>query len=258
MTRKAGQSDRKPGMMFALSLFLHLAVILVCTRTELFRAELREATPYYVDIVSLPVVDPAAGNGPAQPSSPSPHPAAVSSPTPAASVQSRPAMTLPVKSPTARKAAPAAQATPESSDQEAREFRERLSRLEHSSDARHQAAALESLQKRSAANARPGLPSASGTTPGFDYAAYIQSRLKDSLATTMVYRSKQPEVFVHLYIDKKGKLLRYTIEKSSGDKLFNDSVMRTIEKAKGFFPPNPAGTDFDKLYAFSPQEVSKK
>jgi colicin import membrane protein len=143
-------------------------------------------------------------------------------------------------------------------NQEAREFSERMSRLEHSVEGRHEAAALESLQKRAAAKGRAGGPTGSGTTPGYDYAAYVQSRLKDALATTMVYRSKQPEASVQIYIDKRGKLLRYVMVKPSSDKLFNDSVIRTIEKAKADFPPTPTGADFDKLYVFSPQEVSKK
>ncbi|HZV81551.1 MAG TPA: TonB C-terminal domain-containing protein [Geobacteraceae bacterium] len=241
-------------MMFILSLLLHLVIIFVCTRAELFRAELHEATPYYVDIVSLPVIEPASGVAPTPPKPATSLPAA----PPPASAPSRPAMSLPAKSATAQKHTPASQPASDSSGQEAREFNERLNRLERAAEARHQAAALESLQKKAAVNAKPGAPSATGASPGYDYAAYIQSRLRDALASTMVYRSKQPEAFVHLYIDKKGKLLRYVMEKPSSDKLFNDSVMRTIEKAKAYFPPNPAGTDFDKLYAFSPQEVSKK
>jgi colicin import membrane protein len=143
-------------------------------------------------------------------------------------------------------------------EQEARAFNERMSRIERSVEGKHQAAALESLQRKVATRSRAGAPSGSGATPGYDYAAYIQSRLKDALATTMVYRSRSPEASVQIYIDKRGKLLRYVMIKPSSDKLFNDSVIRTIEKAKADFPPTPTGTDFDKLYVFSPQEVSKK
>lgn len=132
-----------------------------------------------------------------------------------------------------------------------------MSRLEHNAEARHQSAAVEALQKKASAT-RQGPLAATGVNTGSDYAAYIQSRLKDALATTMVYRSKSPEAAVRIYIDKRGKLLRYIMEKPSSDKLFNDSVIRTIEKAKVAFPPTPGGTDFDKLYVFSPQEVSKR
>jgi hypothetical protein len=53
-------------------------------------------------------------------------------------------------------------------------------------------------------------------------------------------------------------MIRYVVEKSSNDKLFNDSVIRTIEKAKADFTPTPAASGFDKLFVFSPKEVSNK
>lgn len=262
MIRSVGHHDQKPGWMFLFSLTLHLAIIFICSRTDLFQARLQETTSYYVDIVSLPTADPAAGipgsadAGQNQP----PQPLPAQTAAPAAPASSKPAMSIPVKSSPAvtQKSLPSAESSSTLTDQEARAFSERMSRLEHSVEGRHQAAALESLQRKAATRGKPGAPGGSGATAGYDYAAYIQSRLKDALASTMVYRSKQPEAFVQIYIDKRGKLLRYVMIKPSGDKLFNDSVIRTIEKAKADFPPTPTGTDFDKLYVFSPQEVSKK
>jgi len=258
MTRIARHRDQ-PGWMLVLSLLLHLGIFFIASRAQMFTADYHETPAHYVDLISLPVVDPAAGT---PPSTPPPPPAAPST-APSAAVTSppsaaKPAMSLPLKTPATptQKSAPATPSAEEISGQEAREFNERLRRLEHSSEARHQEAALESLQKKAAA--RVGGPTGTGTTPGYDYAAYIQSRLKDALASTMVYRSKQPEAAVHIYIDKKGKLLRAVMIKPSPDKLFNDSVIRTIEKAKTTFPPTPSGADFDKLYVFSPQEVNRK
>lgn len=260
MTLPASHRDQKPGWMLVLSLLLHLVIIFIFSRAQLFRADLQEAPAYYVDLISLPTADPAPGTPPSAstppPAAPLTAPSTVTPPPSAA----KPAMSVPLKTPSApaQKSSPATPSTEDASSQEAREFNERLRRLEHSSEARHQAAALESLQKKAATTAKGGGPSSTGTTPGSDYAAYIQSRLKDALATTMVYRSTQPEAAVHLYIDKKGKLLRYVMIRPSTDKLFNDSVMRTIEKAKATFPPTPSGADFDKLYVFSPQEVNRK
>ena len=48
------------------------------------------------------------------------------------------------------------------------------------------------------------------------------------------------------------------MERSSRDPLFNDAVMRAIEKAKGSFPPPPDGKEFEKLFVFSPDEVTKR
>jgi TonB family protein len=143
-------------------------------------------------------------------------------------------------------------------DQEAREYAERLSRLEHRAEGRHQAAALEKLQRKAATPLPAANPAATGLTPGSDYGAYIQSRLKDALAATLVYQTKRPETAVHLYIDRRGTLTRYVIKKSSRDKLFDDSVIRTIERAKALFPPTPDNRDFDKLFLFSPEEVTNK
>jgi len=255
MTRTVRHRDQKPGWMFVLSLLLHLVIIFITTRAQFFTADLHEAPAYYVDIVSLPSVEPAPGTTPSTPEPPLTAPPATAVPPPPAA---KPAMSLPLKAPSmpTQKPSPATPSADESASQETREFNERLRRLEHSSEARHQEAALDSLQKKAAA--RTGGPTGAGTTPGYDYAAYIQSRLKDALTSTMVYRSKQPEAAVHLYIDKKGKLLRYVMVKPSTDKLFNDSVIRTIEKAKATFPPTPNSADFDKLYVFSPQEVNRK
>ncbi len=257
MNLKAGPYDLKPGWM-VLSLLLHTVVVLLFSTAGLYRSALQETPTYYVDIVSLPVAEPAPGRGPTTPS-----PAVVEKAAPPPSTgqppATRPAMALPSKTPAqALKTQPPPQTETGSADQEAREFRERLSRLEHRAEARHQSAALESLQRKVAASAKGGAPSAVGTTAGSDYGAYIQSRLRDALVTTIVYRSKQPEAAVRLYIDKRGKLVRYVMERPSTDKLFNDSVLRAIEKARPSFPPTPNGNDFEKLYIFSPQEVSNK
>lgn len=260
MTLTARHRDQKPGWMLVLSLLLHLGIFFIASRAQLYTADYHETPAQYVDLISLPVVEPAAGTPPSttppSPTAPPTAPSAAVTPPPSAA---KPAMSLPLKTTAtpAQKYAPAPPSAEEISSQEAREFNERLRRMEHSSEARHQAAALESLQKRAAANARVGGASGTGTTPGYDYAAYIQSRLKDALASTIVYRSKQPEAAVHLYIDRKGKLLRAVMLKPSTDKLFNDSVMRTIEKAKATFPPTPSGAEFDKLYVFSPEEVNR-
>jgi len=254
MIPSADRRDQNPGWMFIVSLTLHLLTLFICSNTNLFKASFHEVTPYYVDIVSLPALEATSTEPQAQQTVSSPPPASAAAPkTPAA-----PAMTVPEKPALkpALKQIPPAASSPGSADQEAREFAERMSRLEHSSEAKHEAAALESLKKKAADQRRPsGGGAAKGA--GADYGSNIQSRLKDALVSTIVYRSQKPEAAVHLYIDKRGKLIKYVMIRPSADKLFNDSVIRTIEKAKGSFPPNPAGSDFDKLFVFNPQEVSK-
>lgn len=254
MIRRVSLHEQKPGWMLALSLILHLLIFYICTNAALFRPKLHEAAPYYVDLVSLPSPDPSpAPQG--KSSQPQTAPIALQPATPAP----KPVANLPDK-PAVRQSQPPASSAPtgQISGQEARDFAERMGRIEHTSEARHQAAALESLKRKTAIAAQSAAMFGTGNSSGSDYGAYIQSRLKDALATTIVYRSRQPETAIHLYIDRRGKLLRTVIVAPSTDKLFNDSVIRAIEKAKVNFPPPPKGVDFDKLYLFSPQEVLGK
>jgi colicin import membrane protein len=251
MIRRVNLHELNPGWMIVLSLSLHLLLFFVFSNIALFRPKLYEATPYYVDLVTLPAFEPSPA---IQGTAPSSKPAATV-PQPA----TQPAMSLPVKSGVKPSQTPTkSETTGKAQGQEALDFLARLSRLEHKSEAKHQAAALESLKRKSASSSQSGAFTGTGNNSGSDYGTYIQSRLKDALATTIVYRTRQPETAVHLYIDQRGKLVRTVIITSSKDKLFNDSVIRAIEKAKVDFPPPPKGTGFDKLYVFSPQEVLGK
>jgi colicin import membrane protein len=247
--------------MLLLSLSLHLAVLLSISFFGAFRSKLREPAPYYVDIVSLPALSPApAGPEPMQaPATPAAAVPSAPPPTP-----QKPAMTIPAKTPavpaspsaTEKEAREKEAREKEAREQEAREFAQKMSRLEHNANGKHRDDAIAALQKK-LTEKKGGAAVGTGTDSGSDYGAYIQSRLKDALSATLVYRSKAPETAVHLYIDKTGKLLRYVMVRPSPDKLFNDSVTRAIEKAKANFPPTPAGAGFDKLFVFSPQEVNK-
>ncbi len=252
MIPTAPQRDKTAGWTFSLSLLLHLIMLFIFNNTALFRTALHESTPYYVDIVSLPDPAPARGEPVSAPTPPLP---AVMPPAPA----QKPAMSLPAKQLPPTPANSAATADQERRAQEAREFSERMSRLERDSGAKHQAEALASLQKKAAEKRAAGATPAAGIGKGADYGTHIQSRLKDALSRNIAYdyRSKNPEAAVHLYIDKNGKLTKYVMEHPSTDKLFNNSVIRTIESAKAYFPPVPLGVNFDKLYVFSPQEVKK-
>lgn len=252
MIQRVVDVDPKPGRFILFSLVLHLCVAALFSAAGLLKPRLKEVTPYYVDIVSLPTIapPPAATEPPAaavQPAMQTALPAA------AKAAPAKQAMTLPDKSLPAK---PTAGSSQESRDQEAREFAERMSRIERGSEARHQAAALAFLQKKAAD--KKNATAQGGGDKGIDYGAYIQSRLQDALTSTIVHRTKSPETAVHIYIDKSGRLIRYVVDKASSDKLFNDSVIRTIEKAKADFPPTPTPAGFDKLFVFGTKEVSNK
>ncbi|NVO00887.1 MAG: TonB C-terminal domain-containing protein [Geobacteraceae bacterium] len=259
MTLTVKRREGNVSGMILLSISLHLLTILIINNGNLFHAKLHEAAPYYVDIINLPSISPTA---PSTGSEPAPQPAPI---VPAAHVAPAPkalppppapaAMALPSKNSPASTAPTQEQLQREQREQDAKNFLERMGNLERGAEAKHQAAALAALQKKASQQTKGGPPAAAGTAPGSDYGAYIQSRLKDALAGNIVYRSQKPEAAVHLYIDKNGKLVRYVMTQPSTDKLFNSSVIKTIENAKNSFPPVPGGLPFDKLFVFGPQEV---
>jgi len=76
MIPRALQHDKSAGWSFLLSLGIHLLTFLIFNSAHFFRPVLHESTPYYVDIVSLPSVEPAPA-GSESPPAPSPLPAAV-------------------------------------------------------------------------------------------------------------------------------------------------------------------------------------
>jgi colicin import membrane protein len=171
-------------------------------------------------------------------------------------------MTLPATPPAKTKpsAAPTKVKPQKTTPEAAKEFEERLARLEREAEARHEAAALDALKKRVAGGGKApvGMPGATGKEAGSDYGSYIQSRLRDAFKTTIASQSKNPEVVVRLTIDRSGRISRSRLERSTGDKVFEDAVMRAIAKAEQNFPPPPRGEEFEQGFIFKPQGVGKK
>ena len=241
------------GASLTLSLMVHLTLFFVVTYSGLILApRLREAPVYYVDVVNMPVASPRAGSPTVGGDQVAPMP---QPPAPKESMQ------LPAKAtPKTLKGAPAAKAPAAAREETSREFEERLKQLERTAEAQHQAAALEALKNKSAGGTGKGpagMPAGTGKEAGSDYASYIHSRLKDVFRSTIAYQSKNPEVLARLTIGRNGRLLRYRIERSSGDKVFEASVVATITKAEKTFPPPPGGAEFEQGFLFKPQGIGK-
>lgn len=260
MNHSLHRTEQGPGWMFLGSFLLHASAFLLITYVHSFLPAPIEEPVYYVDVVNLPVASPQAGSP--MPGK-APAPAAAAAPpaaNPPMTVPAKPADKAATKGPAPVK--PAAQAAPggktAAGGDEAAHLNERLSKLERAQEARDANAALEAIQRKIASGGRAGMPAGTGTQAGSDYGSYIQSRLRDALVQTIAYQSRRPEAAVRLFIDRKGKLVRTVMERSSRDPLFNDAVMRAIEKAKASFPPPPNDKEFEKLFVFSPEEVSKR
>jgi colicin import membrane protein len=204
-----------------------------------------EAPVYYVDVVNLPVADPQAGFPDSSEK--------VKAPLPALPP---PHMQMPAKA-DAKSATLAKVVKQTPVVESASEFEERMAGLEKEVEARHAAAALEALSKRNVGKPPSGIPGGVGSEAGSDYAGYLQSRLKDAFKNTIAYQSKNPEVVLRLTIDRYGRVVRFLMERSSGDKLFEDAVARAVGKAEKTFPPPPGGGAFDYGFVFRPEGVGK-
>lgn len=252
MSRTLQRRDPGLGWMALCSLAIHLALYFFLVAFH-FPTRLAEAPVYYVDVVNLPVANPRAGT-PTTAGAPSPP-----APEPAPARQEMALPAKPAPKPATKPASPAAK--PAESRETAQQFEERLAKLEQAVAARHEAAAIDALRKKLAGSGKGGqvgMPGAKGTEAGSDYANYIRSRLTDAFRTTIAYQSKKPEVVLRLTIDRTGRVVGQRIERSSNDRLFEDSVARAVAKAAKNFPPPPGGGGFDYSFRFVPEGVSKK
>jgi colicin import membrane protein len=241
------------GVMVCWSAVAHLAVFLFVL-TFHFPSRYKEAPTYYVELTNLPVASPQAGMPTGTPGETKAAPAPQQPPPPAPRE-----MTLPAKpagkSAAKAKTAPAPKKTEES--ETTQEFEERLARLQKAADARHTSNAIEAMRKRGAGRGPAGMPGATGTEAGSDYASYIKSRLEEEFLATIAYQSSNPELVLKLTIGPNGRIQQRQVIKSSRDRLFEDSVFRTIVKAEKNFRPPPGGGPFEIEVKFSPQGVKK-
>lgn len=137
-----------------------------------------------------------------------------------------------------------------------------MAKLRQAIEERRQEAALDALRRKAAGSGRKpervGTPSGTGKEAGSDYASYIQSRLTDAFQSTIAHQSKAPEMVVKLTIDAGGRVIRKRIERSSGDRIFDESVFKAIARAEKTFVPPPGGGEFEYGFIFKPQGVGKK
>jgi colicin import membrane protein len=248
--------DTGMGVSFIVSAVIHLTVFLLVLWYGGLTAPLKIQETYYVDVVNLPVAAPQAGSptqkgndvqqAPAPPSTPVAPMALPKQATPA------------TKALTAKQQKTSAKATDSAAEQE-REQAERMAKLERVAEAKQEEASIARMRERvkSQGSGRAGMPGGSGKEAGSDYLAYLQSRLKDAFLKTISYTSKNPSITVRLFIDTDGKLSRKKIERSSGDRTFEISVLRAIDTASEKFTPPPSRKVFEGVFVFKPEGISQ-
>lgn len=246
MNRSITHRESGLGWGFAASALLHLALAALALVVRFQVPRYTEAPVYYVDVVNLPVASPRAGSPTVGGAPPEPPP-----PASQAMTISRPAPR-----------APAAVGKKSSTTADTgKEFEDRLSALKRNVDERRQEAAFDALRRKvnGSGRAEPaGMPGATGTQAGSDYAAYIQSRLRDAFRYTIAHQAKTPEVVIRLTIDPHGRVARQRIERSTGDRIFEESVMKAIAMAEETFTPPPSGGEFETGFIFRPEGVGKR
>ena len=256
MTSRQAPADTGLGVSLICSTAIHLAVfLLVIWWSRHAPEDMHLQETYYVDVVNLPVASPRAGS-PTQKGND-----AEQAPPPPTAPEGPMTLPAPPKPETRAKATKPAAAAAKGNEtaQESSAFAERMAKLENKAEAQAESAALARLQKKvkSSGSGRAGMPAGSGKEAGSDYTAYIQSRLKDAFRETISYSSKNPEMVMRLFIDTDGKLTRRKVERSSGDRAFEISVLRAIELASEKFTPPPNHKVFEGVFVFRPQGISQ-
>jgi colicin import membrane protein len=232
--------------MVCISAIVHVAVFLILLEFH-FPSRFKEAPVYYVDILDLPVANPQAGT-PSRAEHPQSSPP---SPPPAPRE-----MTLPVK-PAPKKPAVAPPKKTEPAET-AEEFNKRLANIEKKAADERFKNVMKNLSNKGAQKGPVGMPGATGTEAGSDYASYIRSRLEDEFRATIAFQSKKPEVLVKLTISRYGRVIRQQIVKSTRDRIFEDAVARAIVNTEQHLRPPPSGTQFEITVKFSPQGIGNQ
>ena len=232
--------------MVCISAIVHIAVFFILLEFH-FPSRFKEAPVYYVDILDLPVAKPQAGT-PSRAEHPQP------SPPPALAAPRE--MTLPAK-PAPQKPAAAPTRKTEAAES-AEEFDKRMADLEKKAAAKRIDDAVNALRNNGAPKGPVGMPGATGTEAGSDYASFIRSRLEDAFRATIAFQSRKPEVLVKLTISRHGRVVRQQIVKSTRDRIFEDSVARAIVNAEQHLRPPPSGSQFEIIVKFSPQGIGKQ
>lgn len=243
MSRKLIRKEYGFGKLLATSAGLHLVLLLLLTHFQLLGTGSIPLQPtYYVDLASLPTATPGGGSSTPLPPPPAP--------------QSAPEASAPLPAP-----AKALPASPSSERTSAREFEERMSRLSRKAEEQRLDDSVEALRRRvGSTGAGPAQKGGSGANPlgGSDYGSYIQSRLRDAFTRTIASGSSAPMMVVRLTLDRQGRIIRQRIERSSGDRLFEEAVKRAIALAEESFPPNPSGQEYENGFVFRPEGVGTR
>ena len=256
---------RRPGMfspepkfsrMLGASLLLHLVVVLVFTGVLIPRMKTESRPVYVVDLVNLPVANPQAGRPDAtpkqKPALPAPTPKPVVTPKPKATPKPAP---KPKPKPQAA-AKPAAKPAPKADYQDTLSAIDKLKRQKEREELKQKLAALSAQDSRkSEVNAPLGEVTGTGTEEGVGFRSWLSQAYRDnwSLSQYQVSHPERLEIRVDVVYDSRGYLRDYVVKKESGDRRFDDSVIRAIRAVERMEPP--PNKEFKETFTFNLKDL---
>lgn len=228
--RRSARAPQEPkiGRMFLVSLGLHLLLFIIFSGALVFKSERDRRPVYYVDLTKVPVANPQAGRPDARPKPTKPAPKKAVKQT----VKPAP-VTKPVSKPqpdSIKRPAPAV------SDADIQKKLEALKRQREREDLKQKLAALAAGDSRDddalASDAPLGMPDGQGDEAGASHLAYLEAFIKAhwSLSRYQV-RNTDVEASAWVVYNKQGRLVDFSLQEASGEKVFDDSIKTAILKS---------------------------
>jgi colicin import membrane protein len=256
--RRPGMLSPEPkfGRMLGASLVLHLIVVLVFTGVLIPRSKSEPRPVYVVDLVNLPVANPQAGRPDATPKhkpvkaaskpkvEPKPKPKPKVSPKPAPKPKPKVA------------AKPATKPAPKKDYQDTVSAIEKMERQKKIDDLKKSLAAMAVQDTRHAQVKAPlGELTGTGTEAGVGQRTWLAQAFRNnwSLSQYQVSHPERLEIEVEVVYDARGFLRDYIIKKESGDRRFDDSVLRAIRAVDKF--ETPSGKEFKETFTFNLKDL---
>ena len=219
-------TEPKIGRMFLVSLGFHLVLLLIFSGVLVFQGERDRRPVYYVDLTKMPVANPQAGRPDAKPKT----------------TKKKPPVKKTVTKPTAKsKPAIVKPTVPEVSDSD---IAKKLAEMQKKQEARQeienlkqQLAALAAEDSRNedqfASEAPLGEPEGQGDEAGVSELRWLEAFIKAnrSLSQYQVTRTNL-EATVWVLYNKDGRLVDFSLEDASGERIFDDSIKTAILKSQ--------------------------
>jgi len=267
----AFHNDPKFGRLLLLSLLVH-GLIWVAFSFDLFGTNTRPKPPvYYVDLIHKPVLNPQAGR-------PDPRPAkkpkaaevkrTVQTAAPTVTKKAKPEvkpLAKPVQTSKPKPAPKPVVKTDTRNDQQVKsaldEIRERQARQSERDALKDKLAKLRANAGAAtvAADVPVGMPDGTGDEVGISALAFVQAFIQENWALSPYLldqsRLRNLEAKATLTYAASGEMIRYRINKPSGNQQFDDSLKRAITKSKQL--PQPLPKQLELLVTFNLKEMAR-